>query len=37
VAFFTMVDHRARHLSMVTVRSAAPAASPPSLTTPLRV
>jgi len=36
-AFFTVVDHRTGAVSMVTIRSATPAASPPSLTTPLRV
>ena len=35
--FFTIVDHRARDVSTVTIRSAASAASPPSLNTPLRV
>ena len=33
----TIIDHRARDVSMVTIRSAIPAASPPSLRTPLRV
>lgn len=37
VSFFTVVEPRARDASMVTIRSAAPAASPPSLNTPLRV
>jgi hypothetical protein len=37
VSFFTAVDHQARHVSMVTIQSRAPAASPPSLNTPLRV
>jgi hypothetical protein len=37
VGFFTVVDRRARDVSMVTIRSTIPAASPPSLTTPLRV
>ena len=33
----TIIDHRARDVSMVTIRSATPEASPPSLRTPLRV
>jgi len=33
----TIIDHRARDVSMVTIRSAIPAASPPSLRTTLRV
>src|SRR5688572_7919568 len=33
----TIIDHRARDVSMVTIRSAIPAAGPPSLRTPLRV
>ena len=37
VSLFTAVDHRARDVSMVTIQSRAPAASPPSLNTPLRV
>jgi hypothetical protein len=37
VTFFTVVDHRARDASMVTIQSSAPAVSPPSLKTPLRV
>lgn len=37
VTFFTIVDHRARDVSMVAIRSIAPATSPPSLITPLRV
>jgi hypothetical protein len=37
VSFFTVVDHRARDSSMVMIRSATPAAGPPSLKTPLRV
>lgn len=37
LTLFTVIDHRARDVSMVTIRSTVPAASPPSLHTPLRV
>ena len=37
LTLFTVIDHRARDVSIVAIRSAVPAASPPSLHTPLRV
>jgi hypothetical protein len=37
VTFFAVADHQARDVSTITIRSAAPAASPPNLNTPLRV
>ena len=37
VSSFGVIDHQARDVSIITIRSASPAVSPPSLRIPLRV